>query len=437
MRGVLANRGFAALWLAQLISRIGDSIHEVALIWVVYAVTGDPTLIALVAFASFVPNLLVSVPAGVLVDRLNRKWLLVVAEVGRGVAVLAIPVVGEGSLLVPVVVAVALLASTMEAFFGPAQQALIPRLVPPEDLDAANSLNNLTLSTSRLFYVVGGVIVGIGGSFVAFYVNSATFLIAAAVLLALPAAAGRPKDRAESAKDTAPGAADLAGAADHGAIDRGGQSILAEAREGIRFIRGSPALIAIITIGVFVDFAFVPLVVVLPVFASVVLGGNGATYGYLLGAFFAGTLFGNLLVGHVRAAVDHHRGPVMVGATVLTGLALALAGWLPAQVSPAFVAAMGGLAFAGLCNPFVNVPITTYAQAVVPDDMRGKVFSVMRVGITGAAPIGIALAGPLVDLFGPVPVMMGMGAIIVLAGLGGLFTPLVRLGSVAAPAAAD
>jgi hypothetical protein len=76
------------------------------------------------------------------------------------------------------------------------------------------------------------------------------------------------------------------------------------------------------------------------------------------------------------------------------------------------------------------MPLTTYTQAVVPDELRGKVFSVMRLGITGAAPLGLALAGPLVDRLGPVPVLLGMGAIVALAGIGGLFTPLVGLGSV-------
>lgn len=415
MRAVLGHRGFAALWLAQLISRIGDSIHEVAIIWVVYEVTGDPTLIALVALASFVPNLVVSIPAGVLVDRLNRKYVLVGAEAIRAVVVLAIPLVGEGPLLVPVVVAVALVTSTMEAFFGPAQQALIPRLVPPEALDAANSLNNLTVSTSRLFYVVGGLVVGLGGSFVAFYVNSATFVFAALTLLAVPTASGRPVDRAVH-------------------TDGARTSIFAEAWEGVQLIRGNPALVAVIWMGVFVDFAFVPLVVVLPVFASVVLGGGGATFGFLLGAFFAGTLVGNLLVGVVREFVDRHRGPVMVGATVFTGVSVAVAAWLPGFVGWPLGVALAGFGVAGVCNPFLNVPLTTYIQSVVPDEMRGKVFSVMRLGITGAAPIGIALAGPLVDAFGPVTVLVGMGTIVTLAGVGGLFTPLVRLGSVS-PAA--
>lgn len=411
MRDVLGNRGFAALWLAQLVSRIGDSIHEVAIIWIVYEVTGEPTLIAVVALASFVPNLVLSVPAGVLVDRFNRKRVLVFTEAMRGLTVLAIPIVGEGPLLVPVVVSVAFVASSLEAFFGPAQQALIPRLVPPEELDAANSLNNLTLSTSRLFYVVGGVIVGVGGSFVAFYVNSASFLLAALVLLRVPTTTGRPAGRTAS---------------------RGGSdsTILADAWTGVQFIRSDPALVAVITMGVFVDFAFVPLVVVLPVFASVVLGGGGALFGYLLGAFFAGTLAGNLLVTAVRNVVDRYRGPVMIGATVLTGTGVGLAAWLPGQVSVPLAAALGGLALAGICNPFLNVPLTTYTQAVVPDELRGKVFSVMRLGITGAAPIGIALAGPLVELFGPEPVLLGMGGLVALAGIGGLFTPLFRLGSV-------
>ena len=426
MRHLLRERGFAALWLAQLVSRIGDSIHEIALIWVVYEVTGDPTLIAVVALASFLPSLLVSLPAGVLVDRLNRKYLLVGTEAVRGVAVLAIPLVGEGPLLVPVVIGVALLASTMEAFFGPAQGATIPRLVEEADLDAANSLTSLTLSTSRLFYVAGGVIVGLGGSFVAFYLNSASFLFAALVLLAVPTAAGRPE----------PDAAADPTRADAGTAPR--PSLLADAREGLRFVRDSPALVAVVAMGVFVDFAFVPLVVVLPVFATDVLGGGGATYGFLLGAFFAGTLVGNLAVGAVRGTVDDRRGPVMVAATVLTGAFVGLAAWLPGVVPFPLAAALVGFLLAGACNPFLNVPLTTYAQAVVPDEKRGKVFAIMRLGITGAAPIGIALAGPLVDALGPVPVLLVMGGIVAMAGVSGLFTPLVRIGAVApAPEPAD
>lgn len=416
MRTVLRERGFAALWLAQLVSRIGDSVHEIALIWVVYAVTGDPRLIAVVALASFMPNLLLSIPAGVVVDRVNRKYLLVAAEAIRGIAVLAIPFVGEGPYLVPVVVAVALLASSMEAFFGPAQQAMIPRLVDPEDLDAANSLNNLTLSTSRLFYIIGGVVVGLGGSFVAFYINSATFLVAALVLLVIPTRAGQPE--LESTLEEP--------------VSR--PSLFEEAREGIEFIRDSPALLSVIAMGVLVDFAFVPLVVVLPVFATVVLGGDGATYGFLLGAFFAGTLLGNLLVGPVRGFIDFHRGPIMVAATVVTGVSIGLAAVVPTVVAYPLVAALAGLALAGAANPFLNVPLTTYTQAVVPDEKRGKVFSVMRLGITGAAPIGIALAGPFVESFGPVATLLVMAAIVTLAGVSGLFTPLVRIGSVQTPA---
>ncbi|MFW5948838.1 MAG: MFS transporter, partial [Halolamina sp.] len=402
MRSLLRERGFAALWLAQLITRIGDSIHEIALIWVVYEVTGDARLITVVALASFTPGVFLSLPAGVVVDRVNRKYLLVAAEGIRGVVTLAIPFVGEGPYLVPVVVAVALIAGTLETFFGPAQQAMIPRLVDRSDLDAANSLNNLTLSTSRLFYVLGGVVVGLGGSFLAFYLNAGTFLLSALVLLAVPTAAGAPERETDAASSP---------------------SILAEAREGIEFVRGSPALLSVIAMGVFVDFAFVPLVVVLPIFAAVVVGGGGATYGFLLGSYFAGTLVGNLLIGPVRGVVDAHRGPVMVVSTVFTGGSLALAAWLPTVLTLPLVAACTGLALAGAANPFLNVPLATYTQAAVSDEQRGKVLSVMRLGITGAAPIGIALAGALVDVFGPVAVLLGMATIVVAAGVSGLVTP--------------
>jgi MFS family permease len=417
---LLRDRGFAALWLAQLVSRIGDSIHEIALLWIVYEVTGDPTLLAVVALASMTPTLVLSLPAGAVVDRLDRKWLLVVAEATRGLAVLAIPLVGRGEYLVPVVIAVALLAGSMEAFFGPALQATVPRLVAGDRLDTANSLVNVTHSTSRLFYVVGGVVVGVGGSFVAFYLNAASFLFAALVLLTLPAAAGRPVGSAAGEAD-AP------------------WSVLEDVREGIRFIRGDAALVAIIAMTVFVDFAFVPLAVVLPVFATEVLGGGGTTFGFLFGSFFAGAILGNALVGTVREPVDRHRGTVMIAATVATGVSVALGGVLPGYVpaAAAVPVALAGFALAGVCNPFLNVPLTTYAQAVVPDEKRGKVFSVLRVGITGAAPLGLVAAGPALDLFGPTAVLVGMGGIVVLAGLGALLTPLGRLGSVRSAAPGD
>ncbi|MFW5917998.1 MAG: MFS transporter [Haloferacaceae archaeon] len=409
MRALLRERGFAALWLAQLITRIGDSIHEIALIWIVYEVTGDPTLITVVALASFTPGVVLSIPAGVVVDRVNRRYLLVAAEGIRGVVTLAIPFVGEGPYLIPVVVAVALIASTMETFFGPAQQAMIPRLVSPADLDAANSLNNLTLSTSRLFYALGGVIVGFGGSFLAFYINAATFLLSALVLLAIPAAAGVPEVEAGT--------------------ERSSPSLLAEAREGFRFIRESPALVSVITMGVFIDFAFVPLVVVLPIFAATVVGGGSVTYGLLLGSYFAGTLVGNLLISPLRGFVNAHRGPVMVGSTMFTGLGVTLAAIVPTVAPFPLAGAALGLALAGAANPFFNVPLITYTQLSVPDEKRGKVMSVMRLGITGAAPIGIALAGPLVEAFGPVAVLLGIGAVIGIAGASGFLTPIITLGS--------
>lgn len=101
------------------------------------------------------------------------------------------------------------------------------------------------------------------------------------------------------------------------------------------------------------------------------------------------------------------------------------------------VVALPEFAFAGLCNPFINVPLTTNAPAVIPDEKRGKEFVGKRVGITGVAPLGIAVAGPLVDRFGPVAVLFGMSGIVVLAGISGLFVPLIRIDSVDATADPD
>lgn len=406
-RAALRNRGFRSLWVAQAVSRLGDSVHEIALIWLVFEVTGDPVLMSAVAVASLLPNLLVSLPAGAVVDAVSRRSVLVGTQLVRGIAVLAIPLVGSRGPLAPTVLAVALVAGTMEAFATPARGALIPALVPESDLDAANSLTGMTRSASRTLYVLGGAVVGVVGSYAAFYVDSATFLVAAGVLLV-----GVPRD--------APGEA-----GPRGPIRPRG--VIEDARDGVRFIRRSSVLPSVVLLSVLTGFALGPLSIVLPLFVESVLGRGSVAFGVLYGCIFVGALVGGALVGGMDDRLASRRGRVVILGVVLVGGALALAAVVPPLVPFPYPLSAGLFALAGGAITLIRVPLRTVVQSAVPDRSRGRVFSIMGVAGLAAPPLSIALAGPLVEWLGVSTVLLGEGLLVIAAGAVLSLTPIAAI----------
>ncbi|SHJ99235.1 MFS transporter [Haladaptatus paucihalophilus] len=404
-RSSLKNRGFLSLWLAQVVSRIGDSIHEIALIWVVYEVTENPVLMSAVVVASLGPSVLFSLPAGSLVDRLNRKYILIGTDLIRGAAVLLIPLIGSRQLLVPVVLFVAAISGLMESFAGPARSSLIPRLVPNTELDSANALQQMTTSASQTLYVIGGIIVGVTGSFSAFYLDSASFFLSAIILLPISRQAGTP-DRSSN----------------------NSTGLLAEARDAIDFIRQHRILPSVIILSALTGFALGPLAIVLPLFTENILGHGSTAFGILYGSLYAGVLIGGTIVGGVNTRLSSYRGIIMTGGTLLTGLSLILVAIIPSQVSFSLVAAIILFAFCGVAISLIQVPLQTLVQSAVPDERRGRVFSVMTAAGLAAPPVSVALTGPLLAQFGVINLLLIEGIFVSLSGIIIALTPLAHVG---------
>ena len=396
-RSALAHVGFRRLWYAQVVSRVGDSIHEIALVWVVYELTGDPTLMAVVAVASLLPQVLTSLPAGVLVDRLNRRRLLVGSTVLRGVAVLFIPLAPRlGLAVVPVVVGVALVTGLMDAVFGPAKSAVIPNLVPESDLDAANSLVQLTTSVSKLLYVFGGVVIAVVGAFPAFYVDAVTFVVSAGVLATLPRSI-RYADTDESASSLS--------------------TVVGEMREGLSFIADSRLLMSLLLLSVLTGFTLGPLGVVLPVFAGETLSAGSAAFGYLYGGIYVGVFVGGLAVNGLDGHTEEYRGEAIIAGIVGMGVALLGATLVPTVTPFPLLAGVGALVLFGGCLAVVQILVQTLAQRVVPDDTRGRVFGIWTAVGLAAPPLSIAISGPALSAFTPSLVLSAQGCIIVVAGV--------------------
>ena len=189
MLAVLRRRDFFLLWLSGLVSVAGDWVLMIALPYYVYVTTGSTLATAGMTAAELAPAILLSSFTGVFADRWDRKRILVVANLLQALVVASLLLVGEGWLWVVYVVAA--LQSTTSAFSMPAESALLPTLVPREQLVQANAMNALNNRLGRLVGVpLGAALLGWFGLDAVVLVDAATFLVAAALVAPIVVPAG-------------------------------------------------------------------------------------------------------------------------------------------------------------------------------------------------------------------------------------------------------
>lgn len=407
LRGPLGNPHFASIWTATLVSAVGSSIHSMAVIWLAYEISGGPLLVSAVAVASLVPDLLFSMPAGALVDRWNRKRVMIAADVVRFVSVGTIPivaVVAPDSWLLPAVVVAAVVEGMMAAFVTPARSAVIPRIVDRERLDAANSLLLLTTNAARICYVVGGGLIALIGTIGAFGINAMSFLLAALLLVRVPTSAGRPEESDGE--------------------DVENRTTIGDVVHGVRYIGRTPIVLSVVFLSMVAGLASGPLAVVLPFFVETSLNGESTGFGLLYGSVFGGTIAGSLAIGASTDGVSDVRGPFMIGGLATSGVALAAVPVVVTGISAPLAGAAVCMALFGAGIAAIQVPGQTLMHTIVPDDHRGRVFSAVKTLALASPPLAIVAAGPLVDRLGPGAVLTIEGGLIVVAAVALLFSPL-------------
>ncbi len=338
------NRALARLLAGEFISGIGDWLYLVAVLVVVYAESNSAVLLGVVGAARILPYVLLSVPAGMVADRFDRRMVLLITDVARGILMLVLVVIVIVDAPTIAIIGVSILAACFSTFFGPAIAALLPTLVDESDLGPANSA---WATLDNLAFIVGpaiaGVLLATGALEIAFLLNAISFGIVAVVLWRLPV----PSAAAPVAEqDEAPVAT------------RAGWRELARPLAG-PFILDSVTSIVAGGIGV--------LTVVIAV--DVLRAGEAGT-GYLnaatgIGGVVAGIAGGALLAQ--RLSVPLLLGGV-VGGVGLTWLALT------GDVVTAMLAI--GVAVAGLL--LVDVVNTTLIQRIVPDELRGRAMGVFQ-----------------------------------------------------------
>jgi hypothetical protein len=391
MLRTLRNRDLLLLICGQAISQVGDGIFGVALAWRVYQSYSSPAALSVVGIAFFVPRLLVTIAGGVLSDRFERRWTMIIADAGRAIAVAALAAISLSARgeLVAIVLLVAL-NGVAGALFGPAQSALLPELVPGDELGRANSLRTMVspIALAVIGPALGGTIIANSGTPAAFWTDSATFVVSIGALLLM---SGRP----------------LTNATEH-------SSVFAEARQGFAYVASRPWLWGPIAASSLAQFLYAgPNLALVPYLIKFELHASAAALGLVITAGGLGTVAAGLVMGRVTR--PRHAVVAMVCGWALGIASLAVVG-LAQSVWQAAVAVF----FWNLLLWSGEILWVTLLGLTVPNQLRGRVSSIDFLGSYWMIPLSMALTGPAAALFGPRTVLVG-------AGLGGAAAVLLTL----------
>jgi Na+/melibiose symporter-like transporter len=404
---VSANRDLRLVLGAGLISLTGDWMLGIGLAYYVYALTGATLASAMVLLAAFLPEVLLGSLAGVFVDRWDRKRTMVTANVLLAAGLFPLLFV-QGTESVWIIYCVLAWEGTIELFFSPAEQAMLPRLVPDDQLVTANALNGQNRDLSRLIgSAAGGVVIAAGGLSALALIDAATFVVSAVMITAVrtSGATERMPDEPEpkTQRSLASRYARLRG----------------EWVDGLTKAVSERVLRVILLFAVLTSIGEGIMGTLFAPFVRDVLHGGGQAYGLVVSIQAVGGIVGGLAaasMGHRVSAVHLFGwGAVVFGAIDLTMFLypLAYVAVWPAAVCMLAVGLPGALTIAGF---------TTLFQRHTADAFRGRVWAAVGVAQAVAAITGTFAAGFLGESLGIVPVIAAQGVGYMVAGTAVLLT---------------
>jgi len=391
----LRHRNYRLFFSGQLISLTGTWMQSVAESWLVYRLTGSSALLGVSAFASQIPVFLFATIGGTVADRLNRHRIIVATQTSSMVLPLILAALTlTGRVHVWHVFALAACLGVVNAFDIPARQAFLVDMVGRDDLMNAIALNSSMVNGARIVGpAVAGVMVAAVGEGWCFLINGVSYTAVIAGLLMMNVPARRPR----------------AG---------GRPSPVHETIEGFRFVARTAPIRALLVLLGLISFAGMPYAVLMPVFAESILHGGARGLGLLMGASGCGALAGALSLASKRG-VRGLGSWVVVSATgfgaALMLFSLSRSFWLSALL----LVPVGGSMMVQMASS------NTLIQAMVPDDLRGRVMAVYSMMFMGMAPFGALWAGWVAERIGA-PHTVAIGGV---ACVGGALIFGVRLPS--------
>jgi MFS family permease len=404
--GLSRNRDYLHLWGAQGVSAFGSHITLVALpLAAILTLEASPFEVAALTALELLPFLLLGVPAGVWVDRLRRRPVLVLTDVGRAASLVSIPLAyGLGALTLPHLYGVALVNGALTVFFTLAYQAYLPTLVERRDLVAANARFEATETVARLAGPAsGGGLVGLLSAPVAILADAVSFVVSAALIL-------RIGDRERPAASVSEPA-------------RSPGAFRSELREGARYAFRDEYVRSILATTAVLNVGFGMVWAVLLVYAVRDLGLGAGVLGLTLSAGELGGILGAVAVGRVSTSLGP--GPVVVVAPLLLGPAFLAIAVAPSSMP--FPLLVIGWAVVSFASVVFNATTVSVRQSRVPLRLQGRVVGVSRTIVWGVTPLGALLGGGLGSSVGMRETIVAGGAVSLAAVIPALLSPLRSL----------
>jgi MFS family permease len=394
--GARLSGDFWKFWVGQAVSALGDSFTGFALPLLVYQLTGSAINLAISAAAYMLPYLLFGLVIGAWADRVDRKRLMILADIGRAVIISTIPVMAFfGVLSVWWIYLVAFITSTLGIFFDSAQFAVIPSLVKHrDDLVTANGRIEASYSAARVIApLLAGLLVVVMPVVDLLVIDAVTFLLSAGSLALIRTHfnSGSPRKATSVRHDIA---------------------------EGLRYVLSNPVLRNISIMMALVNFVSASIGAQRVLFAKEQFQVSDAQVGLLYSAGGAGVVLLSLLAGRLRKRWPFSK--VALGALMLEGVVLILF-----SLSPYYVPALGLWALYSGLGILFNINTGSLRQAIAPNHMLGRVRSIAGVLAWSAIPLGSLLGGWLIETTGNVAmVYLGIGVLVVLIPFAFSFTAL-------------
>lgn len=380
-KSILCSPNLLLLWIGHVISHAGDAIYQLALPWLILELTGSKTTTSLVALSAYLPAVLFSLFAGVFADRFSRRGIMVFSDAIRmvGMALLVVFLLTGGTS--PVVVGcIAFAVATFATLFYPARDALIPDLVPPDALASANAF----ISTSGQFaHLAGPLLAGLLVTWVGlthlFTIDALSFGASLVCLIFIRMGLRRKKS------DAIP------------------KSHLFNLAEGLRFVWEHRSLGLLILLTALNNlFIMGPAIIGMPIFVREVLQLDFSAFAIIEAFMAGGMLIGSFLVWRFGAPLNP--GLILFIGMVLDGLTYSLL-----YLTTTYTQTLLLLLLHGIGIPMITIARTTLIQTVVPDQVRGRVFSMVHLSVIGLTALSATLVGPMAEVLSIKIIFLGIG----------------------------
>ncbi len=391
-------RRFFTIWSGQALSLFGSALVNFALIWWLTQKTGSATILAFATLAGMLPQVLVGPFAGALVDRWNRRWIMILADSSIALATLILVYLfATDQAQVWHVYAILAVRSVGGAFHFPAMSASTPLMVPEDKLTRVNGLNQTLQGLNGMVAPpVGALLISVLPTQGILMIDIVTALIAILPLFFFEIPQPERHDISQTGEKP---------------------SLLQDLREAITYMRAWPGLLAILGMAVAINGLLTPAMSLMPLLVTKHFAKGALELGFTDTAWGVGMIVGGVTLsvwgGFKRKIATTMMGIVGIGAGVM------LVAAAPANLFPL---ALTGMVVAGIMNPLANGPLFSIVQSIIKPEMQGRVMGLINTAATAVTPLSLLVAGPISDLIGIRAWFWIAGIVTLLMGVGGFFS---------------